>query len=207
MAGDTSTAVLRRYLKRLGYNAYAWELGRNLGPKTVGEDGQHLTARIQEIYEETGQKVSMVGWSLGGVLARIAARIEPKKVRQVISLGSPFAGNPKSSNVWRVYEMMTKHKIDDESTRKKLAESKLPPIVPATAIFTKGDGIVAWETCMESESKITDNIQVYGSHCGLGVNSAVLYAVADRLALPDGEWKPFERSGLRRLVYPSAGHH
>ena len=81
----------------------------------------------------------------------------------------------------------------------------MPP-VPSTAIFSKGDGIVAWQNCREPGCATTDNIEVHGSHVGLGVNPAVLYAIADRLALADGEWRPFNRDGLRALVYPSSGH-
>ena len=80
------------------------------------------------------------------------------------------------------------------------------PPVPSTAIFSKGDGIVAWRNCIEPCSDHTDNIEVHGSHCGLGVNPAVLYAVADRLALPEGKWAPFERTGWRAAVYPFSGH-
>jgi hypothetical protein len=78
--------------------------------------------------------------------------------------------------------------------------------VPSTAIWSRGDGIVAWQNCVEPMGAMSDNIEVHGSHCGLGVNPAVLYAVADRLALPEGEWRPFERSGMRTWFYPSAGH-
>ena len=86
-------------------------------------------------------------------------------------------------------------------------ESATPPPVPSTAIWSREDGVVAWQNCVEPFSSNSDNIEVHGSHCGLGVNPAVLYAIADRLALAEGEWTPFDRSGiLRGLFYPSAGH-
>ncbi|HPU15020.1 MAG TPA: alpha/beta hydrolase, partial [Polymorphobacter sp.] len=69
-----------------------------------------------------------------------------------------------------------------------------------------GDGVVPWENCVEPESPTTDNSEVHGSHCGLGINAAVLYAVADRLAQPEGAWKPFDRTLLRSAIYPSSGH-
>jgi hypothetical protein len=78
--------------------------------------------------------------------------------------------------------------------------------VPSTAIFSKNDGIVAWQTSREPKAATTDNIEVRGSHCGLGANPAVMWAIADRLALPENEWTPFERSGARALIYPSSGH-
>ena len=203
---DTSTAVLRRYLTRIGYDAHTWDLGRNLGPKAIGREGEKLVARLNAVHELTGRKVSLVGWSLGGVMARLVSRRVPDAVRQVISLGSPFTGSPRATNVWRAYELLTGQRLDDKYTRSQLSESATPPPVPSTAIWSREDGIVAWQNCIEPFAENSDNIVVHGSHCGLGVNPAVLYAVADRLALPEGEWKPFERRGLRALFYPSAGH-
>lgn len=203
---DMSTTVLRRYLDRLGYDAHAWELGRNLGPKAIGREGERLVARLEEIHAQTGRKVSLIGWSLGGVMARQVARRLPDAVRQIITLGSPFAGDPKASNVWRTYERLTGQKIGDKDTQAQLRESATVLPVPSTAIFSKGDGIVAWQTCREPEGATTDNIEVRGSHIGLGVNPVVLYAIADRLTQPEGAWKPFNRSGLRALLYPSSGH-
>ena len=206
IASDTSTAVLRRYLSKLGYDAHAWELGRNLGPKAIGLEGEKLVARLRAIHEATGQKVSLVGWSLGGIMARIVARRAPDAVRQVITLGSPFAGSPKATNVWRAYEYLTGHHIEGDSAKSQLAEAASPPPVPSTAIYTREDGVVAWQICMEQAGPETDNIEVHGSHCGLGVNPAVLYAVADRLAQAENDWHPFERNGVRGIVYPAAGH-
>ena len=203
---DASTTVLRGFLKRLGYDAREWGLGRNLGPRAIGREGERLIAKIKDIHETTGQKVSLVGWSLGGVMARLVAHRAPEAVRQVITLGSPFGGSPKSTNVWRAYEWMTGDKVEDAHTVRQLSDHAGPPPVPSTAIWTRDDGIVAWQTCREQEAATTDNIEVRGSHCGLGVNPAVLYAVADRLAQPDDAWAPFKRDGFKAWVYPSAGH-
>ena len=203
---DISTTVLRRYLDHLGYDSHAWELGRNLGPRAIGHAGEHLVARLDAIHDQVGQKISLIGWSLGGVMARLLSRRLPDLVRQVITLGSPFAGDPRASNVWRTYETLTGQRIKDEHTQAQLEESRAVPPVPSTAIYSKGDGIVAWQNCREPGGDTTDNIEVHGSHVGLGVNPAVLYAIADRLALADGAWRPFSRRGLRALVYPSSGH-
>jgi pimeloyl-ACP methyl ester carboxylesterase len=200
---DVSTAVLRNYLDWLGYDAHAWELGRNLGPRAIGAEGEKLIARLDEVFEETGKKISLIGWSLGGMMARQLARRRPDKVRQVITLGSPIVGDPRSTTVWRMYEMMTGQRIDDAAVKAQLEESALPPPVRSTAIFSKGDGVVAWQNCLEPAAETTDNIEVYGSHCGLGVNPAVLYATADRLALDEGQWRPFDRSGIKSFLYPT----
>jgi pimeloyl-ACP methyl ester carboxylesterase len=206
IASDTSTAILRRYLKKLGYDAHAWELGRNLGPRAIGREGEKLIARLRAIHDATGQKVSIVGWSLGGVMARLVARRAPDAVRQVISLGSPFTGDPRATNVGRAYQFLTGQKFDDNHTQDQLREVSATPPVPTTAIYTRADGVVAWQNCVERPGEETDNIEVRGSHCGLGINPAVLYAVADRLAQPENDWHPFERRGLRAMIYPFAGH-
>lgn len=202
MTSDTSTRVLRRFLRTLGYDAHEWQLGRNLGPRAIGAQGEKLVDRLREVHEATGQKVSLVGWSLGGVMARLLARRAPDHVRQVITLGSPFAGSPKSSNVWRLYEYMSGTAVDGQHTQGMLAEIAAPPTVPTTAIFTKGDGVVAWQTCREVESDTAENIEVHGSHCGLGVNPAVLFAVADRLARKPGDRRRFDPAGFKRWMYP-----
>lgn len=206
MAGETSMKPLYRYLEKLGYDPYQWELGRNLGPRAVGLDGEKMIDRLEAIHAKTGRKVSVIGWSLGGAFARQLSRRRPDLVRQVISLGSPLTGTPRATNAWRAYQYVTGQKMDDPKLKAQVREGHDVPPVPSTAIFSKNDGIVAWQTSREPKSKTTDNIEVRGSHCGLGANPAVMWAIADRLALPEDGWKPFERTGARALVYPSSGH-
>lgn len=197
-ATDASTRILRRYLERLGHAVHPWRLGRNLGP--TGDLPARLLRRFHDVQAKHGGKVSLVGWSLGGIFAREIARAVPGLIRQVITLGSPFRGGGHASNARRLYELLTRDRVArmDPAMVARLEE---PPPVPSTAIYSKTDGIAAWQSCMEITVPHTDNIEVVGSHCGLGVNPAVLYAVADRLALPDGEWARFDRAGLRRLFY------
>jgi pimeloyl-ACP methyl ester carboxylesterase len=197
-AGDVSTRVLRRYLRSLGYSAHPWKLGRNLGPR--GRLPQQLLDRMRELDARHGRKLSVVGWSLGGIYARELARAAPERVRQVISLGSPFRGRARSSNVARVYRGITGR---DPGPDEAVVSERLrqPPPVPSTAIYSKTDGVVAWEACVEEEADRTDNIEVFGSHFGLGVNPLVLYAIADRLSQPEDRWEPFDRSRWRRYVY------
>jgi pimeloyl-ACP methyl ester carboxylesterase len=206
MASDGSMKVLFRYLEKLGYDPHHWELGRNLGPKAVGPEGEKMIERLDEIHVKTGKKVSLIGWSLGGAFARQLSRRRPDIVRQVISLGSPISGTPRSTNAWRAYELMTGQKVDDPRIAEQMAESLEVPPVPSTAIFSRNDGIVAWQNSREPRATQTDNIEVRGSHCGLGANPVVLWAIADRLAQAEGEWKPFERTGAKAFVYPSSGH-
>jgi hypothetical protein len=125
----------------------------------------------------------------------------PDRVRSVITLGSPFAGSPTSTNAWRVYEFVSGKSATDEDPRFGGALAQTPP-VPTTAIFSRTDGVCAWQGCMETPSILSENIEVESSHCGMGHHPAVVYAVADRLAQAEGAWRPFDRSGWRSLVYP-----
>jgi pimeloyl-ACP methyl ester carboxylesterase len=203
-ADDRSTARLREFLARTGYDAHAWELGRNFGPKAIGDEGERLSERLADIHALTGQKVSLVGWSLGGIMARLVARRAPEAVRQVITLGAPFSGDPKANNVWRIYEWLTGQPLDDEQCVAQFQESAIPAGVPTTAIYTRGDGIVAWRSCVSVPAKRHENIRVWGSHCGLVVNPAALYAIADRLSQPEKGWRPFSCNGAMAWAYPAA---
>jgi pimeloyl-ACP methyl ester carboxylesterase len=195
-AGDFSTAPLRGFLEAQNYNTYGWDLGFNFGPR----EGvlQKSVDRVMEIHESTKRKVSLIGWSLGGLYAREFAKALPKHVRSVITLGTPFAGDPKATNAWRFYEFASGHKLDDKEMLKHLKEA---PPVPTTSIYSRSDGVVAWPLSHQKPSKIAENIEVIASHVGLGLNPIALYAVADRLAQADGKWKPFDRSGWRQYFY------
>ena len=152
LASDLSTQPLRGFLKQHGYAVHGWKQGRNLGLR-AGVEADMLD-RIEELYERHGKrKLSLVGWSLGGIYARQLAKRVPDKV-------------------------------------------------PTTSIFSRSDGICAWQTCLNEEGPLVENIEVYGSHCGLGHHPAAVYAVADRLAQPEGQWTKFDRSGWKGLVYP-----
>ena len=199
VASDTSTRPLRSFLKSRGYAVSGWRQGRNLGLR----DGvQHaMVDLVRELSDNNGRKISLVGWSLGGLYARQLAKMMPDRVRSVITLGSPFAGNPKATNAWRVYELASGRRADEEDVRFGGSLAETPP-VPTTAIFSRTDGICAWQGCMEKPSSLSENIEVESSHCGMGHHPAVVYAVAERLAQPEGQWAPFDRSGWRSLVYP-----
>ncbi len=185
MASDTSMAILRRFLRELGYSVHPWNLGRNMGPNAELRAG--MMKRLEEIESTVGRRVSIVGWSLGGIYARELARRAPRLVRQVITLASPFAAGMRMDS-----------RYVDEALAERL---RTPPPVPCTAIYTKSDGVVAWQTCREDTHPHTENIEVPATHIGIGVNPLALYAIADRLAQPEGRWRPFEKSGVKALLY------
>jgi pimeloyl-ACP methyl ester carboxylesterase len=199
VASDISTRPLRSFLKGRGYAVSGWKQGRNLGLRDGVQDS--MQALLRDIHETHGRKVSLVGWSLGGLYARQLAKLMPDRVRSVITLGSPFAAGPKATNAWQVYEMVSGKPADHTDPQFGSALSEPPP-VPTTAIYSRSDGICAWQGCVEKASAMTESIEVESSHCGMGHHPAVVYAVAERLAQREGAWKPFQRSGWRSVVYP-----
>jgi pimeloyl-ACP methyl ester carboxylesterase len=198
LASDLSMAPMRRYLREIGYDTYAWKMGRNVGG--VSRMRAALRDRLAEIHSATGRKISVVGWSLGGVYARDLALQAPHMVRCVVTLGSPFAGDVRATNATRLYEALSGEAVEDNSGLRDAIAGDLP--VPATSIYSRTDGIVNWRTCVLRPSETAENIEVYlASHVGLGVNAAALWAVADRLAQSEGEFRQFDRSGPFAIAY------
>jgi pimeloyl-ACP methyl ester carboxylesterase len=195
-ASDASTLTLREFLRAHGYKAHEWGLGLNLGPREGVLDA--CLDRVKRLRKQSGRKVSLIGWSLGGIYAREMAKLAPEDVRCVITLGTPFTGSPRATNAWRVYELASGERVDSMEDSRFAS----PPPVPTTSIFSRTDGVVAWQCSLERETSKAENIEVDASHVGLGAHPAVIYAIADRLAQPDGAWKKFDRkSGLRGLFY------
>jgi pimeloyl-ACP methyl ester carboxylesterase len=176
-ADDRSTRTLRWYLRHLGYGVHGWGLGVNEG--LTEQIAGRVAERLRELGERYGDRtVSLVGWSLGGVYARALARQTPGSVRTVITLGSPInASRPQ-------------------------ARGRLP--VPSTSIYSRSDAIVPYRLSLDTPGPRTENVEVRGSHVGLGHNAAALLVVADRLAQPEGSWKPFTPPATLRRLFPSS---
>ena len=198
LASDLSMAPMRRYLSELGYDAHAWRMGRNTGG--ISRMRAALRDRLAEIHNSSGRKVSLVGWSLGGVYARDLALQAPEMVRYVVTLGSPFANDVRATNATRLYEALSGEGVEDNSELRQAISGDLP--VPTSSIYSRTDGIVNWRTCLLRRSETAENIEVHlASHVGLGVNPAALWAVADRLAQGEGEFRQFDRSGPFAIAY------
>lgn len=200
-ASDATTYPLRGYLNSLGYRTQGWSQGFNFGPRAgVLEEARRSLARA---CDASGRKVSLIGWSLGGVYARELAKEMPKLVRCVITLGAPFAGPPKSTHAWRIYELTSGRDIEAGHAA---ADLPVAPPQPTTSIYSRSDGIVAWQGSVQQPHHAhTENVEVVASHIGLGLNPSTWWAVADRLAQREGEWRPFDRSGLfglKGFIYP-----
>lgn len=198
LTGDTSTRPMRGLLEDLGYAPYGWELGRNLRFNSDRE--QALYALLDRVHAESGRPVSLIGWSLGGLFAREMAKHSPDKVRQVISLGSPISNDRGYTNASRLFERFNGKHPEPMQQGRFQALHEAPP-VPTTSILSRSDGIVAWRASVQQPGPQAETLEVIASHCGLGVNPMVMYAIADRLAQPEGAWQPFDRSGWRSMLF------
>jgi len=201
LADDDSTWTLRRILRDLGYRVHGWRLGRNLGPTAATVTG--LQNRLLDLRSRYDSAVSVIGWSLGGVYARTLARDTPAAVRQVITLGSPIRlAHERQSRARRAFDRYAHLHVVPRELPLESGLDALP--VPATSIYSRYDGIVAWQACLDQPSARAENIAVASSHLGFGHHPAVIWAVADRLAQPHGEWAPFRAPTALRPLYPPA---
>jgi hypothetical protein len=201
LASDTSTLPLRVYLGWLGYDVRGWDLGRNRGPTEEVLAG--MPRALLAHARRTGGPVSLVGWSLGGIYARELARRDAKHVRQVITLGSPFAMQDprRQSRVDGPYRRLSH--LHADGARLPTSEQRARPIgVPSTSVYSRLDGVVSWQACREPETGSHQNVEVRCSHLGFGVDPATLWLIADRLALPAGQHRPFRPPPLMRPLYP-----
>jgi dienelactone hydrolase len=200
LASDTSTAVLRRFVGRLGYRAVGWQLGRNVGPtdRVLAE----LPRALADLAQRTGGSVSIIGWSLGGIYARELARKQPQLSRQVVTLGSPFRlTDPRQSRAdWsyrrRSHLHATEHQVPTPE------EISRPIEVPSTAVYSRRDGIVSWQACVEPATALHQNVEVRCGHLGFGADAATLWLIADRLAAPAGARLPFRAPPFLRSFFP-----
>jgi pimeloyl-ACP methyl ester carboxylesterase len=179
--GDGSTMLLRRFLGSLGYSVRSWGLGVNRG--NVEDLMPRVNETVRDTARDTGEPVKLVGWSLGGVLAREAAREEPTAVGQVVTLGSPVIGGPRYTATARFYENSG---VDLAAIEAEVeARNRVPIEAPITAIYSKNDGVVCWRACLDTFSPNARNIEVSASHIGLGFSAEVLRTIAAVLARPD----------------------
>ncbi len=200
MATNTSTSPMRRMLSKLGYDAHGWDSGRNM--RVNDQLIERLESQLTRLHRSSGTKVSLVGWSLGGVISRELAKLHPDKVRLVISLGSPLTTDRAASNARRLFELLNGEEPEAQRDGRFLELHEAPP-VPTTSILTKTDGVVHWRGSVQAgDRKDCENIVVHASHLGLGVNPSVMVAIADRLAQDEGRWKRFEPTLFNRWMFP-----
>ncbi|KQN80643.1 hypothetical protein ASE91_11775 [Sphingomonas sp. Leaf62] len=179
---DRSNTILRRYLRALGHHAHGWELGRNFGQRSIGPDAGDLFARIDAVAQASGRPVALVGVSLGGIMARLAAHRRPDLVEQVVTVASPYAGPARSTHVWRLYEWISGESVDDPAVLALAEEVRRPLPVPATAIWSASDGLVNGMGCHVPGEPGCRAVEVVSSHYGVQTRLVVLRAVAEALA-------------------------
>jgi pimeloyl-ACP methyl ester carboxylesterase len=199
LADDVSTRTLRAALRKLGYDVHGWGLGRNIGPTAACVTG--MRDLVSHLADKHGKPVTIVGWSLGGIFARDLARRTPESVRQVVTLGSPFRLTRHSqSRAAKVFDRYSHLHVEHRTLPLESETTPLP--VPATSIYSHYDGIVHWQTCLDTPGERCENIAVMASHLGLGHHPASIWAIADRLAQPEGRWKPFKAPMFLRPAFP-----
>ena len=193
LAGDLTTLPLRRFLRDLCYDARGWKLGINLGPNPRLRD--KLDARLIHLFERHGRRVSLVGWSLGGIYARELARAHPDRVRLVVTLATPFR-DISATHAARLIPIRPGGRPLHEAH--ELREALRQPLpVPSTSIYSRTDGIVAWQSCLEEQGPRHESVEVACSHTGMGFHPDALAVIADRLAQGENQWRPFRRRDAR----------
>lgn len=179
LTDEYSMWPLKAFLKRLNYDTYDWGLGRNLGD--VDADIIRLGEQVATLHQQLGQKVTLIGWSLGGVVAREVTRLFPESVAEVMTLGTPITGGPKYTAVAKQYAKLKN--IDLDAFEKHVFERNAIGFEqPVTSIFSKTDGVVGWQASVDVYNPQARNICVKGSHLGLGINPQVWKIIANILA-------------------------
>ncbi len=202
MADEKSLIALKVFLKRKGYDVHTWGLGRNVGFR--GRHANALPQKIRYLHHVTGRKVSLVGWSLGGVFSLYATHQAPECVRSVITLGSPVSidarGSQSPATIRALYRLVS-HRLGSSAhsmrPQAKMLREQRRVEVPTSCLYSLTDGVVPpQEATIDGDPQLHENIRVPGSHIGLGFNGVVLAIVANRLAEAEGAWKPFAPRGL-----------
>lgn len=193
---DTYNQPLIRFLRSQGYHAVGWKQGVNLGHSHL--DMRQLETRIDKLHRRENRKISLIGHSLGGIIAREAARQHPDRIRQVISLGSPIGKERDSaSKLNHLYRQ-----VNNQPGELNERDWHIAPPVPTTAIYSRHDGVLDWRVCLQSDGHSqSENVEVIGSHNGLTVNAMSWMIIAERLSAAEDNWQPFRKHRLLRWLY------
>jgi pimeloyl-ACP methyl ester carboxylesterase len=195
-AGDASTVILQSYLRLLGYRVRGFGRGKNSGD--VPELLARVLKRLVSVSYKADQAVRVVGWSLGGYLAREAARERPDLVQQVITLGTPVVGGPKYTVVAHSFR---RRGIDVDAIEAQIeSRNRISLTTPVTAIYSRVDAVVAWEACIDRQGLNVVHVEVGTTHLGFGFCPEVYKVIAQRLADGNIESRPLPRHRARRMA-------
>jgi len=195
-AGAMTTAQLRTHLQSCNFTVHDWELGVNTGPDGLFDAWlPTLVERVRNLHALHGRKVSLVGWSLGGIYAREIAKCCPECVRQVITLATPHRAIADANHAGTIFRMLggSIPELPPDLLQRVAAR----PPVPVTSIYSESDGLVCWRGCLEQAGRQAENIAVHASHLGMPSHPDVLRIVAERLAQPEGAWRPYRRGRIK----------
>lgn len=168
---DAATVLLRAHLDAAGFDVHTWDLGINTGPR--GDVMRRLSARVRAIARKTRQRVRIVGWSLGGLMARVVAGRLPRHVGRIVALGSPLTADPESSHLSRIYGWLGGAALETPKVKSMLRDGARAPI---TSIYSRNDGVVAWQASADAPG-LCRSLEVDATHIGLIVDPDVLDVV------------------------------
>lgn len=202
-ATDRLMGRLRRFLQRCGYQACGWGQGRNMGVRQDLLDG--LCERVDILAQRAGKKVSIIGWSGGGMYARAAAALLPHRVRQVVTMGTPFKLTEDTleylpEGIYKLHERLSPRDSREVEEVDNWQWFESPP-VPSSSLYCERDALSPWPFCLDESDPRSENIHVPGSHAGMPYNPLMYYVISDRLAQPEGDWRPFETTGVRSTFF------
>ena len=207
MGDEGSLIALKALLTHRGYDVHTWGFGRNVGFQT--RHAQGVEQKIRYLHHTSGRKVSLVGWSLGGVFAVYGGHAASECVRSVVTLGSPVSvgaeGSQSPAFVKAMYRRVA-HPMGPAAhvmqPRAKKVRDMQPLPMPLSCLSSVGDGVVPpQEATVDGDPALHENIRVPGSHTGLGFNAVVMAILAERLSQPEGQWRPFTPEGLPGSFY------
>lgn len=177
-SGDVSTALLKGYLRLLGYRARGWGLGRNNGDAV--ELLPRILKRVASLARRSDRKVHLIGWSFGGYLARELARERADLIGHVITLGTPVVGGPKYTVFAKSFQSRG---VDVDAIAAAIdLRNKTSMCTPVIAIYSRRDGVVAWRACIDSNGTNVEHVEVRTTHFGFGFSADVYKIIAQRLA-------------------------